>query len=524
MTLDFIKTLINRPTGEAAPPKVVINGQTWTAQAGDDRTLSLDEAARVYNQAEHVHAALTHLTGTAPLMLEVKALGRYAVAAFRPLRSSDGAYKAILRERRTLQAVLHTHDVDLSDHAGVVYVRWPLPGHRRLSLYVDALAGEPRDTDLGEPGGEWSLPVGLHTGTAQRVWVDLERQPHWLVTGGTGGGKSTLVRSALASLYQRKGAGLWRVAVVARTRAPWVGVDHMDNSWGVHLVRPGDGAVPMVDWLADEMDARLAGRRWSHRIVAVFDDTAGLLAAVPSLAERLARLAPDCRQAGIHLWLITQHPVADAVGGSLVMANLGARFVGPASSAQAAAQGGGRAGSAAATLLPGFMELTAGPLKEVVAVPYVAPDALPRTDGLPDEAPPWLATVRPRVAAPPAFLRPAAAPSEPSEALRVSGVGQRPPSPLPVAGGGDLLSGLLVSGQRERLWHLVLTAPPGTKWTDLIKEAWETKGGDSYMKATVEATAFVRELAQALASLTGYVAEDVAEDETEGEEADDDTD
>jgi hypothetical protein len=37
------------------------------------------------------------------------------------------------------------------------------------------------------------------------------------------------------------------------------------------------------------------------------------------------------------------------------------------------------------------------------------------------------------------------------------------------------------------------------------------------MKATVEATAFVRELAQALASY-------VAEDETEGEEADDDTD
>ncbi len=178
-------------------------------------------------------------------------------------------------------------------------------------------------------------------------FVDLasSNNPHLLVAGTAGGGKSEWLRSAIAGLMLSNTPETLRLVLIDPKRTAFAelkGSPYLQGSNGL-VYPPEHSAFDVLDSLIEEMERRyklfeenLVGDLPEYqaktgkvlpRIVCVCDEYADLLvdrAATKHVEAAIIRLGAKARAAGIHLIIATQCPDHKTVGGALKM-NLSGR-------------------------------------------------------------------------------------------------------------------------------------------------------------------------------------------------------
>lgn len=238
-----------------------------------------------------------------------------------------------------LALALHVEDVLVRRLPGEGTIGISVPNATRTPvLWRNLLADRPPESDNVVP-----LNLGVDS-EGKPFRADLTRLPHLLITGSTDGGKSTLIRSLLASLI------LWRDAeqvqlVLSDTKkvefGHFIGAPHL-------LFEPSRTRYDTwerMDWLIEEVDRRLRvlaaagvtniseyhkhGGRLPY-IVFVIDEIYHVLCGgergESKIANnKLSRIVSESRAAGVHVIGGTQRSSVDVVSGS-IKANFPARL------------------------------------------------------------------------------------------------------------------------------------------------------------------------------------------------------
>jgi len=196
------------------------------------------------------------------------------------------------------------------------------------------------------PRGWSPLTVWLGQDIAGKaIGTDLAKQPHVLVAGTTGSGKSGCVNAMLSSILLRATPNEVKLVLVDPKQVElnyYEGVPHLLTP----VVTSPRLAANALANLVKEMEARysvmseararnlvelnrlreLDGERPLPYILCVIDELADLMMIAPGEVEdSIIRLAQKSRAVGIHLLLATQRPSADIITG-MIKANVPARI------------------------------------------------------------------------------------------------------------------------------------------------------------------------------------------------------
>jgi S-DNA-T family DNA segregation ATPase FtsK/SpoIIIE len=225
----------------------------------------------------------------------------------------------------------------------------PIPGKQAVGVEVPNRVR--KMVHLGdvfqEAPAKWSpLTVWLGKDIAGKaIGTDLAKQPHVLVAGTTGSGKSGCINAMLSSILLRATPNDVRMVLVDPKR---VELNHYEQI--PHLLTPVVTsprlAANVLGNLIKEMEERYgvmsavkarnlvelnrirvrAGERPLPYILCVIDELADLMMVAPAEVEdSIIRLAQKSRAVGIHLLLATQRPSADVITG-MIKANVPARI------------------------------------------------------------------------------------------------------------------------------------------------------------------------------------------------------
>jgi len=258
-------------------------------------------------------------------------------------------YDAVLtREKASFS--LARYDFDLKDPKRFLTIDRAISilsavNHRRLTRQPSASSMFSLVAPLDDPQPvyfsycnpiETSSPtasIGLD-GEASRVLVDFGKCPHLLIAGATGAGKSTLMKTLLASLLLN-GGGRDLFAFVDPKRVELSEFSKLPNC----IAHAEDVAetLALFDRLIMEMTSRYKrmeadgltsaqGRADYPPIFCIVDELADLMLVSRYEAETsIVRLAQLGRAANIHLILATQRPTVNVVTG-LIKANITTRI------------------------------------------------------------------------------------------------------------------------------------------------------------------------------------------------------
>ncbi len=225
----------------------------------------------------------------------------------------------------------------------------PIPGKQAVGVEVPNLVR--KIVHLGDvfqesPKGWSPLTVWLGKDIAGKaIGTDLAKQPHILVAGTTGSGKSGCVNAMLSSILLRATPNEVRLVLVDPKQ---VELNHYESI--PHLLTPVVTsprlAANVLANLIKEMEERYSimsrartrnlvelnrvrekeGERPLPYILCVIDELADLMMIAPGEVEdSIIRLAQKSRAVGIHLLLATQRPSADIITG-MIKANVPARI------------------------------------------------------------------------------------------------------------------------------------------------------------------------------------------------------
>ena len=183
-------------------------------------------------------------------------------------------------------------------------------------------------------------------GGARPLYLDPDQDPHALIVGTTGSGKSNLLNVMLGSMA-------W-ATTPDQLRTITIDLKNTDLRWAAklphNLAWAGDPetAAAALEQAHAEMIRRRDGHRPPWRMLVIVDELAQL-ADVAGAMERLNSLTALGRGFGVHVWAATQHPTRELIG-KLTTANFTLRLCGMVTDAQAAAIAAGRGGSGAERL------------------------------------------------------------------------------------------------------------------------------------------------------------------------------
>lgn len=206
----------------------------------------------------------------------------------------------------------------------------------------------------GDPKTRLELPLLLGQNTyGDPVAIDLEEQPHVLIAGSTGGGKSILLQSLLSGLALLKAKDDLRLILVDTKKLdlslfstlPQV-VDSVENPEQMHnalsrlmtIVRKRTDAMKGVARNITEYNKLNPTSKLPYYVV-VIDEVADLIDQdknqiewkdpriedYPRLPQRITSLLQICRAAGVHVICATQRSSVDVVKG-VIKANLPTRI------------------------------------------------------------------------------------------------------------------------------------------------------------------------------------------------------
>ncbi len=225
----------------------------------------------------------------------------------------------------------------------------PIPGKQAVGVEVPAT--DRRVVTLGDvfqeaPEGWSPLTVWLGKDIAGKaIGTDLAKQPHVLVAGTTGSGKSGCVNAMLASILLRATPNEVRLVLVDPKQVELGLYDSVPHLLTPVVTNPRLAANVLGN-LIKEMEQRYEvmsaartrnlaelnrvrerdGEAPLPHILCVIDELADLMMIAPGEVEdSIIRLAQKSRAVGIHLVLATQRPSADIITG-IIKANVPARI------------------------------------------------------------------------------------------------------------------------------------------------------------------------------------------------------
>jgi DNA segregation ATPase FtsK/SpoIIIE, S-DNA-T family len=225
----------------------------------------------------------------------------------------------------------------------------PIPGKQAVGVEVPNRVR--KMVHLGDVFQEapkaWSpLTVWLGKDIAGKaIGTDLAKQPHVLVAGTTGSGKSGCINAMLSSILLRATPNEVRMVLVDPKRVELNHYEHIPHLLTPVVTSPRLAANVLAN-LIGEMEERYAimseakarnlvelnryrlrqGERPLPYVLCVIDELADLMMVAPAEVEdAVIRLAQKSRAIGIHLLLATQRPSADVITG-MIKANVPARI------------------------------------------------------------------------------------------------------------------------------------------------------------------------------------------------------
>jgi S-DNA-T family DNA segregation ATPase FtsK/SpoIIIE len=240
-------------------------------------------------------------------------------------------------------------DIAYALAASEIRILAPIPG--KTAVGVEVPNAVRRIVHLGDvfqdsPAGWSPLTVWLGKDIAGKaIGTDLAKQPHVLVAGTTGSGKSGCVNAMLTSILLRATPNDVKLVLVDPKQ---VELNHYEGI--PHLITPVVTspriAANVLQNLIREMEQRYTvmsavktrslielnkvreknGEKPLPYILCVIDELADLMMIAPAEVEdSIIRLAQKSRAVGIHLLLATQRPSADIITG-MIKANVPARI------------------------------------------------------------------------------------------------------------------------------------------------------------------------------------------------------
>lgn len=240
---------------------------------------------------------------------------------------------------------------DIATHLGVRHVRieYAIPGKantvaieiphgKSVMVPLGYIVHRPEFKEIDTP---LPLVLGLDV-SGKPVVEDLRKQPHLLIAGATGSGKSVCINTLITGILLKSTPDMVKFILVDPKRVELKTFGNIP-----HLLFPiiteSDEAVAGLDWAIEEMERRYSlleehgvrniesfNRRNPDKklpyIVIVIDELADLMSLKKSDVEsKIFRLAQLARASGIHLILATQRPSTDVITGT-IKANLPARI------------------------------------------------------------------------------------------------------------------------------------------------------------------------------------------------------
>jgi S-DNA-T family DNA segregation ATPase FtsK/SpoIIIE len=203
---------------------------------------------------------------------------------------------------------------------GVVRLEFAAPREKALNLF-DYF------TNHGIPKGEINCLLG-QTVDGKKVWMDLAQNPHMLIAGTTGSGKSILLHNIIANLFNYNDVDLY---LVDPKRIEFGSYEKMGPH--VHVSYTYLEAMAMLEFHVELMETRYnlirAGTLAINLkpVVIIIDEFADLIMQDINDAFHniICRLSAKCRAARIHLILATQRPSVNIISGT-IKANFPARI------------------------------------------------------------------------------------------------------------------------------------------------------------------------------------------------------
>ena len=225
----------------------------------------------------------------------------------------------------------------------------PIPGKRAVGVEVpNTVRHMVHLGDVAQESPEGWSPLTVWLGKdidGKAIGIDLAAQPHVLVAGTTGSGKSGCVNAMLASILMRASPNEVRMVLVDPKQVELNLYEHIP-----HLITPVVTsprlAANVLHNLIREMEERYSlmsaartrkleelnrlrvrdGEAPLPYLLCVIDELADLMMIAPGEVEdAIIRLAQKSRAVGIHLVLATQRPSADIITG-MIKANVPARI------------------------------------------------------------------------------------------------------------------------------------------------------------------------------------------------------
>lgn len=235
----------------------------------------------------------------------------------------NGKVKDIQRYSDEISLALKTPckpSIKILHEQGVVRLEFALPRQGTLNLF-DYF------TDTAVPSNEISCLLG-QTVDGRHMWMDLAANPHMIVSGTTGSGKSILLHNIIANLLKYNNVEL---TVIDPKRAEFA--EYKNRITNINVLYTYAEAVDLLRNLIDVMEYRYelmrAGKPASQfkPYVVIIDEFADLIIQDSGnvFYEYLCRLSQKCRAARIHLILATQRPSVDIINGT-IKANFPARI------------------------------------------------------------------------------------------------------------------------------------------------------------------------------------------------------
>ncbi|MDQ3434149.1 MAG: DNA translocase FtsK, partial [Actinomycetota bacterium] len=225
----------------------------------------------------------------------------------------------------------------------------PIPGKRAVGVEVpNKIRQLVHLGDVAQKAPEGWSPLTAWLGKdidGRAIGIDLASQPHVLVAGTTGSGKSGCVNAVLASILMRATPNEVRLVLVDPKQVELNLYEHIPHLLTPVITSPRLAANALQN-LIKEMEERYTlmseartrkleelnrlrireGERPLPYILCVIDELADLMMIAPGEVEdSIIRLAQKSRAVGIHLLLATQRPSADVITG-MIKANVPARI------------------------------------------------------------------------------------------------------------------------------------------------------------------------------------------------------
>lgn len=246
-------------------------------------------------------------------------------------------------------------DIAMALAASRVRVVAPIPGKSAIGIEIPNTHREM--VTLGDilispeyQNCEMSLKVALGKDILGKpVMIDLKKQPHLLIAGATGAGKSVCVNTIIDSLVYNYDPNYVRFIMVDPKMVELQLYNGLPHQLTPVITEP-DVAPKALKWAIYEMERRYKllsefatrdierynqkvaqyGANTLHEklpfIVIIVDELADLMMVAPKEMENhITRIAQKARAVGIHLVLATQRPSVDIITG-VIKANFPARI------------------------------------------------------------------------------------------------------------------------------------------------------------------------------------------------------